>query len=151
MAVNLSGVAGLIDKVERSHDVAITSVIITGELDKKVTVTLLETNIAEEEGRNHRMWVYAGTGDEWEVILSEFDAGDIPETTISKTDFTFSVVHRTDDRPNSLEHALEQADTGGMVGNVTDVFTVSVDDEDVPDTLRELGNDGEFFDVDLRP
>lgn len=70
-------------------------------------------------------------------------------STISKTTFTFTVLHRTDQPLQSIEQALEEADTGHAVGNITAETTSEMPDEQVTYELRTLGNDGEFFDDDL--
>lgn len=68
---------------------------------------------------------------------------------ISKTIITFTVLHRTDDQPEDLDHALREAFDGGMVGLETDSVTVPVPDDDVEDELVALGSDGTFFESDL--
>lgn len=68
---------------------------------------------------------------------------------ISKTTYTFVVLHRTDQPPTSLHDAIEEAYGGHAVGWETEESTVPVANENVPAELRELGNDGEFFDDDL--
>ena len=70
-------------------------------------------------------------------------------TTISKTTFTFTVLHRTDDPPEDLEAALRESWDGNAVGLETAVEVVGVADEDVSDQLVLLGNDGDFFNDDL--
>jgi hypothetical protein len=70
-------------------------------------------------------------------------------TKISKTVFTFTVLHRTDGQPVNLEHAVNESFDGHMVGLETDSVTTSVPDEQVADELVALGNDGEFFLDDL--
>jgi hypothetical protein len=70
-------------------------------------------------------------------------------TTIMKTTFTFTVLHRTDSPLLDLAYALEESDTGHAVGNVTQVSWEQVPDDEVPGELDALGNDGEFFDDDL--
>lgn len=70
-------------------------------------------------------------------------------TTISRTTYYFTVLHRTDGPPRTLEEALEEADSGQMVGNLTGEGTEEVEDDDVEDELKLLGNDGTFFDNDL--
>jgi hypothetical protein len=65
---------------------------------------------------------------------------------ISRSVFTFEVLHRTDQPPADIEEALVQADNGNAVGNVTSQVTKPVMDALVPACLRELGNDGTFFD-----
>jgi hypothetical protein len=82
-------------------------------------------------------------------------------TTISKTTFTFTVLHRTDepftwdesdgDGPldNNLGEALSRSWDGHAVGWVTSEETVGVPDIEVPEALVELSNDGSFFDEDL--
>lgn len=83
-------------------------------------------------------------------------------TTISKTTFTFTVLHRTDEPFNddydsgydgpfcgSIAEAMQRSFDGNAVGDVTAEETVPVEDADVADELVALGNDGEFFDNDL--
>ncbi|BBY53995.1 hypothetical protein H7J07_05180 [Mycobacterium koreense] len=65
--------------------------------------------------------------------------------TISKTTFTFTVLHRSDDPPADLGVAIHEADHGNAVGLETSRETVAVPDAAVADELRALGNDGEFF------
>lgn len=64
---------------------------------------------------------------------------------ISKTVFTFTVLHQTDDPPASLEDALSESMFGGSVGQTTGRTTVAVPGGDVETELKQLGNDGEFF------
>lgn len=70
-------------------------------------------------------------------------------TIISRTTFTFTVLHLTYDPPLTLDDALRDAEDGHAVGNVVSQVTEEVADDDVPDELMVLGNDGEFFDDDL--
>lgn len=67
---------------------------------------------------------------------------------ISKTVFTFTVLHPTDEPLWSLEHALSESDDGNAVGWTTGSVTVAVPAGDVAAELIALGNDGEFFDED---
>lgn len=67
---------------------------------------------------------------------------------ISKTVFTFTVLHPTDETPETLEVALEESDTGNMVGWTTNVATTAVDPVALRGELLDLGNDGEFFNAD---
>lgn len=69
--------------------------------------------------------------------------------TISKTTFTFVVLHPTDQPPMSLEHAMEESMTGNMVGLETEAITLEVPDSEVETELVALGNDGEFFNIEL--
>lgn len=69
--------------------------------------------------------------------------------TISKTTFTFTVLHRSDDPPADLGDAISEADHGSAVGLETSRETVPVADSAVADELLALGNDGEFFDDDI--
>jgi hypothetical protein len=81
-------------------------------------------------------------------------------TPISKTVFTFTVLHRTDepfvggnsDHPfdNHLGEALRRSWDGHAVGDITSEVTTDIMlPETVRDELEKLGNDGEFFDDDL--
>jgi hypothetical protein len=81
-------------------------------------------------------------------------------STISKTTYTFVVLHRTDepimgdddfDGPfgGDLGAALQRSWDGNAVGAVTSEVTEEIADTEVPEELVELGNDGEFFDSDL--
>lgn len=69
--------------------------------------------------------------------------------TISKTTYTFVVLHTSDERPLSLEDAMEQSMNGNMVGMETQEVTENVRSEDVVGELVALGNDGEFFNYEL--
>ena len=68
---------------------------------------------------------------------------------ISKTTFTFTVLHRTDEQPTSLVQAMEEADTGDMVGAEKRTKTVGVADNLVAWELQQMGSDATFFEVDL--
>jgi hypothetical protein len=79
---------------------------------------------------------------------------------ISKTTFTFVVLHRTDEPfvgtpdhsgpyADSLGEALERSWDGHAVGWTVDAVTEEVPDQDVSEELGKLGNDGTFFDFDL--
>lgn len=70
-------------------------------------------------------------------------------TTIQKSTFTYVVLHRSDEVPESLGDAMVQAYDGGMVGLEIESVTVDIPNENVSDELVALGNDGEFFDSDL--
>jgi hypothetical protein len=70
-------------------------------------------------------------------------------TIISKTRYTFDVLHRTDEPPRTLEDALREADTGHMVGAVVEERTTDVPNDTVRTELLELGNDGSFFEDDV--
>lgn len=70
-------------------------------------------------------------------------------TTISKTTYTFTVLHRTDEPPRGLHDAVVEAEGGHAVGLDTHETTVPIADSDVATELRALGNDGSFFDDDL--
>lgn len=73
-------------------------------------------------------------------------------STISKTEFTFAVLHRTDepfDGDDPLADALERSDSGNAVGSIVNETTQTVDDGDVKHQLELLGNDGTFFEDDL--
>ena len=71
--------------------------------------------------------------------------------TVSRTTFVFEVLHRTDEPLDNLYDALREAETSHAVGQVVEQHSVDLDDDDVADELRDLGNDGEFFDDDLNP
>lgn len=71
------------------------------------------------------------------------------ETTISKTQYVFSVLHRTDEPPKDLSDALDEATGGHAVGAEYKLYTVPVPDPVVSMELRQMGNDGSFFDDDL--
>lgn len=70
-------------------------------------------------------------------------------STISKTEYTFTVLHPTDQPPLGLADALQESDTGRMVGNITREETFDVPDDVVSNELLDLGNDGTFFDDEL--
>lgn len=84
-------------------------------------------------------------------------------STISKTTFTFVVLHRTDepfdddfqyneyDGPHDgpLGEAMARSYDGNAVGALVVQDTVEVEEKDVESQLLQLGNDGEFFDDDL--
>ncbi len=69
--------------------------------------------------------------------------------TISKTVFTFTVLHRTDEPLDSIEAALAESFDGNAVGRETSVTSTPVPDNEVADELVKLDNDGTFFDHDL--
>ena len=83
------------------------------------------------------------------------------EATISKTTFTFTVLHRTDQPfdddfqgyepclQGALGAAMDRSFDGHSVGWVTNEVTEPVPDKKVAEELVALGNDGEFFDEDL--
>lgn len=74
------------------------------------------------------------------------------ETTISKTEFKFVVLHRTDEPfldDDPLREAMARSYDGHAVGWTTDEVTTPVSDDQVPEELVTLGNDGGFFDFDL--
>ena len=71
------------------------------------------------------------------------------KTTISKTKYMFTVLHRTDEPPADLHDALEEAEGGHAVGVEHLMYTIPVPDEAVPMELKQMGNDGSFFDDDL--
>ncbi len=64
---------------------------------------------------------------------------------ISKTVFTFTVLHQSGVMPATLEDALAESMFGAAVGQETSRVTVVVDASDVGTELKALGNDGEFF------
>lgn len=85
-------------------------------------------------------------------------------TTISKTEFVYTVLHRTDepfsdgydagygeDSPfcGSLAEAMQRSYDGNAVGAETSEVTTPVQNHQVERELVALGNDGEFFDSDL--
>ena len=82
-------------------------------------------------------------------------------STISRTTFTFEVLHRTDEPftwdqssgngplDNNLGEALARSWDGNAVGSITSETTETVGDSDVYYRLIQLGNDGTFFDDDL--
>lgn len=84
------------------------------------------------------------------------------EPIISKTTFTFVVLHRTDepfsdgydsgyDGPftGTLAEAMQRSWDGHAVGSETGSITEGVPDDKVAEELVTLGNDGYFFDGDL--
>ena len=68
---------------------------------------------------------------------------------VQATTYTFTVLHRADSKPVDMGVALIEADYGNAVGLVTGEDTTDVDDADIADRLKALGNDGTFFDHDL--
>jgi hypothetical protein len=73
-------------------------------------------------------------------------------STISRTTFTFTVLHRTDEpflSDDPLQEALARSYDGNAVGATTGDVTIDLPDTTVPEELVELGNDGSFFDDDL--
>lgn len=83
-------------------------------------------------------------------------------TTISKTTFTFTVLHRTDepfsdgydsgyDGPfcGALAEAMQRSWDGDAVGAEAVAEVAEVPDDQVSEELVALGNDGTFFDFDL--
>lgn len=68
---------------------------------------------------------------------------------ISKTTFTFTVLHRTDEPIEDLEEAIARSFDGHAVGLETGSTTETVPNERVRAELVLLHNDGEFFDIDL--
>jgi hypothetical protein len=83
------------------------------------------------------------------IAWTHLDPPQEPETTISRTLFTFVVIHRTDQPVGSLARALYEANEGNAVGSEEMVITSAVLNKDVPRELQQLGNDGTFFDMDL--
>jgi len=84
---------------------------------------------------------------------------------IMKTTVTFTVLHRSDDpilcgeefigeqngpTDGLLGYLLEEAWNGGMVGLESDPDTVPVPRNRVAAELLSMGNDGHFFDDDLK-
>ena len=70
-------------------------------------------------------------------------------TKITKTIWTFTLLHPSDETPHCIEDALEMADQGNGVGDVTGVQSEEVEDDQVEEELQKLGNDGEFFNLEL--
>lgn len=71
-------------------------------------------------------------------------------TIISKTTYTFTVLHRTDEPfTEGLTEAMARSYDGHAVGWETNEVTESVPDDKVSDELVAIGNDGTFFDYDL--
>lgn len=68
---------------------------------------------------------------------------------ISKTTFTYTVLHRTDTPPSDVYVALGEAMDGHMVGAQMASETEPVAREDVRTELLAVGNDGGFFDFDF--
>jgi hypothetical protein len=83
------------------------------------------------------------------IAWAHVDPPQEPETTISRTLFTFVVMHRTDQPIGSLARALHEANEGNAVGSEEMVIRSAVLDKDVRRELQQLGNDGTFFDDDL--
>lgn len=69
--------------------------------------------------------------------------------TIVRTVYVFEMLHRADEQPKSLHNAINEAEGGHAVGQTLSEVTTSLADRLVPAALRRLGNDGEFFAVDL--
>jgi hypothetical protein len=72
-------------------------------------------------------------------------------TRIHATTYTFTLLHPAGQRPADLYVATLEADNGDAVGAVIAEHTVPVPDADVPQRLRDLGNDGTFFDLPEGP
>jgi hypothetical protein len=75
-------------------------------------------------------------------------------TTITKTVFTVTVLHRTDDADrlagqHNFETAWSEAQDGNAVGDVTSASSTELMTSEVAVELMELGNDGTFFNSDL--
>lgn len=71
-------------------------------------------------------------------------------STISRTTFTFEVLHRTDDAPHTLDDAFNEIERGHAIGGPQHAVTAEVPDTDVPETLvDDFNDDGSFFDHDL--
>lgn len=68
---------------------------------------------------------------------------------ITRTTFHFTVLHRTDQPIESLEEAVARSYDGNAVGQVSGTTVEVLDNEDVPNELIALDNDGTFFDDDL--
>lgn len=67
-------------------------------------------------------------------------------TTISKTVFTFTVLHPTNEPLEDLELAISRATDDNAVGYEDVVSTEVLPDDQVESELVALGNDGYFFD-----
>jgi len=65
---------------------------------------------------------------------------------ISKTTFTFTVLHRSDAPLHNIQHALAESYDGDACGFETGSETTAVPPERVVAELLALGNDGRFFD-----
>lgn len=68
---------------------------------------------------------------------------------VQATTYTFTVLHLADAKPIDMGVAVIEADDGNAVGLVTHEQTTDVSDADIAHRLKELGNDGTFFDADL--
>lgn len=72
------------------------------------------------------------------------------ENIVSQTTVTFVLLHRTDEPVTTIEEALERATIGHAVGSIAPtIVTAPVANAKVPELLRELGNDGAFFEDDI--
>jgi len=69
---------------------------------------------------------------------------------ISKTTYVFVLMHRSDELVPTIEDAIDMANNGHGVGDVVVTSTLYVPDNHVEFNLIELGNDGSFFDEDLK-
>lgn len=107
-----------------------------------------DTRLGYQDWRAHQLAIAAA---QQTTTTSAAAAAGPPASLISKTVFTFTVLHLTGETPPDLEVALDVTDTGHAVGAVTSTTTEPVPDDAVPAELRALDNDGEFFDDDLHP
>lgn len=71
-------------------------------------------------------------------------------STIVKTTYTFTALHRADWTPEGIEDAMRESYDGHAVGQETSSKTEPVPDDKVSDELVALSNDGSFFDEDLQ-
>ncbi|BDZ52622.1 hypothetical protein GCM10025867_48630 (plasmid) [Frondihabitans sucicola] len=69
--------------------------------------------------------------------------------TIVRTVYVFEVLHRADEQPQDIASAVRAADDGHAVGQTLSEVTAGLADALVPSALRRLGNDGDFFAIDL--
>jgi hypothetical protein len=67
---------------------------------------------------------------------------------VSRTTYTFEVLHPSDVVLHGIDHAMREAWDGCAVGNVTSEVTTPVPADQVADALFALGNDGTFFQDD---
>lgn len=71
------------------------------------------------------------------------------EGLITRTTFHFTVLHRTDEPLYDIEEAMARSMDGNAVGQVSGTTVTTLDNDEVPDELIALDNDGTFFDDDL--
>lgn len=70
-------------------------------------------------------------------------------TIITKTTFTFVVLHPSDDPIVDLDIAMARSDTDNAVGMEEVISVEEVPDDQVEAELVALGNDGTFFNLEL--